>query len=483
MDGSDIVPPVVMESSVGEITMMDDEDDDEVTMVTGLVKELEVEIGMVEELLGRIEDEIEDTLAEESESEEVLLLLLLRVLFRVSLRVLLMLRRLVARLLRDVVLEDEVVKLLVEEILELVVDELPRLLVDELVLLADDALLVFAVEELELGVEGVAVVLPLELEVLEVEEVTLSVLGEAVSVLEDEELVVVSASVDEDEVDEDVVRIEVVEESVEVEVEEVEELVEMILIVGMVEDVEDVDEVEDDESECTKQVERHKFAIDTAIASGVKHIFYGSLGFAGSAKSRKSVAHVMKAHLDTERYLRDCRKEHPGFDYTIVREGLYTESYPLYTSFFDPARPVNEIKIPHDGGGPGIAWVKREELGEATAELISRYVADPDGFPYCHETILFSGIKTLTLSETVGILSEIAKVPVAIKQVSDDQFASQAQVIPNFTYHGIDYSKPWASSFEAFRRSEAAAASPLLSELLGREPEDFKTTVINSCKY
>ncbi|KAK1691271.1 NmrA family protein [Colletotrichum godetiae] len=228
---------------------------------------------------------------------------------------------------------------------------------------------------------------------------------------------------------------------------------------------------------------RHKFAIDTAIASGVKHIFYGSLGFAGSAKSRKSVAHVMKAHLDTERYLRDCRKEHPGFDYTIVREGLYTESYPLYTSFFDPARPVNEIKIPHDGGGPGIAWVKREELGEATAELISRYVADPDGFPYCHETILFSGIKTLTLSETVGILSEIAKVPVAIKQVSDDQFASQAQVIPNFTYHGIDYSKPWASSFEAFRRSEAAAASPLLSELLGREPEDFKTTVINSCKY
>ncbi|KAK1721551.1 NmrA family protein [Colletotrichum lupini] len=234
--------------------------------------------------------------------------------------------------------------------------------------------------------------------------------------------------------------------------------------------------------EVEHRFERHKFAIDTAIASGVKHIFYGSLGFAGSAKNQESVAHVMKAHLITEGYLRACRKEHPGFDFTIVREGLYTESYPLYTSFFDPARPVNEIKIPHDGAGPGIAWVKREELGEATAELISRYVTTPDGFPYRQQTILFSGTKTLTLSETVSILSEIAKVPVQIKQVSDDEFASQAHVIPNFTYRGVDYSKPWASAFEAFRRGEAAAASPLLSELLGREPEGFKTTVMNSLK-
>ncbi|KAK1722389.1 NmrA family protein [Colletotrichum acutatum] len=229
-------------------------------------------------------------------------------------------------------------------------------------------------------------------------------------------------------------------------------------------------------------VERHKFAVDTAIASGVKHIFYGSLGFAGNAQNQESVAHVMKAHLLTERYLHACGKEHPGFDYTIVREGLYTESYPLYTSFFDPARSVNEIKIPHDGAGPGIAWVKREELGEATAELISRYVTEPDSFPYRQQTILFSGTKTLTLSETVDILSEVAKVPVQIKQVSDDEFASQAQVILNFTYRGVDYSKPWASAFEAFRRGEAAAASPLLSELLGREPEDFKTTLMNSLK-
>lgn len=124
--------------------------------------------------------------------------------------------------------------------------------------------------------------------------------------------------------------------------------------------------------------------------------------------------------------------------------------------------------------------MKREELGEGTAELILRYVRDPQGFAYRSKTVLLSGDKSLTVSETVKILSEIANVPVTIKQVSDDEFATQPQVPSNFTYRGVDYSKAWASSFEAFRRGEAASASPLLSELLGREPEEFETTVRKS---
>lgn len=71
----------------------------------------------------------------------------------------------------------------------------------------------------------------------------------------------------------------------------------------------------------TKYLKRHKLAIDAAIASGVEYIFYGSLGFAGSESNKETVAHVMKPHLDTERYLEDCRKSHPGFDFTIIREG------------------------------------------------------------------------------------------------------------------------------------------------------------------
>lgn len=193
-----------------------------------------------------------------------------------------------------------------------------------------------------------------------------------------------------------------------------------------------------------------------------------------------SVAHVMQAHLDTERYLDECTHQHKGFGYTVIREGLYSESYPLYTAFFDPKHPVDEIIIPHDGSGPGIAWVKREELGEGTAELLKRFVKDPANFEYKNKKVLLSGSKTLTLEETVAILGRIAKHPVRIRQVSVDEYAKQPQLAPNFTYHGVDHSKVWATTFEAFRRGESAFVSPLLGELLGREPEDFETTISRS---
>jgi hypothetical protein len=212
----------------------------------------------------------------------------------------------------------------------------------------------------------------------------------------------------------------------------------------------------------------------------VKYIFYGSLGYGGKPDSNESVAHVMQAHLDTERYLDECTRQHTGFGYTVIREGLYSESYPLYTAFFDPKHPVDEIKIPHDGSGPGIAWVKREELGEGTAELLRRFVKDQARFEYKNQKVLLSGAKTLTLGETVVILGKIANRPVHIRPVTVDEFAEQPQVASKFIYHGVDHSKVWTTTFKAFSRGEAAFVSPLLGELLGREPEDFETTISKS---
>jgi uncharacterized protein YbjT (DUF2867 family) len=65
-----------------------------------------------------------------------------------------------------------------------------------------------------------------------------------------------------------------------------------------------------------ERVDAHKNAIDAAKQVGVKHLYYTSLGFSGD-----SVTNVMKAHMDTEAYLKES-----GMDYTIIREGLYTES-------------------------------------------------------------------------------------------------------------------------------------------------------------
>ena len=76
-----------------------------------------------------------------------------------------------------------------------------------------------------------------------------------------------------------------------------------------------------------------------------------------------SQAAVMQAHLATEKYLKES-----GLTYTIIREGIYSESWPLYFGYWKPGRPGNEVLIPHGDGR--VAWVCRDDLGEGTARLM-----------------------------------------------------------------------------------------------------------------
>lgn len=91
--------------------------------------------------------------------------------------------------------------------------------------------------------------------------------------------------------------------------------------------------------------EKHHFAaIDAARKAGVKHVVYTSLAF-GSA----SEAGVMRAHSRTERYLRELEME-GVMDVTIIREGLYNSSWPLYLGYFDVGRDErDEIVVAGDG--------------------------------------------------------------------------------------------------------------------------------------
>lgn len=223
-------------------------------------------------------------------------------------------------------------------------------------------------------------------------------------------------------------------------------------------------------------VQVHKLAINAAIKSGVKHIFYSSLAFAGNLE-KKTVAHVMKDHLVTESYLEELASKNPDLTYTSVREGIYTESFPQYTSLFDPKNPIDEIKIPHDGSGPGVAWVKRDELGEASAKLLLQHAANPSSFPHTNKTILLSGPKLLTMGEVVETLGRIINKPLRISEVSVDEYAAQPQIAAGQTYGAASFVREWATAWDAIRRGECAVTSPLLGELLGREPEDYEKTL------
>lgn len=199
---------------------------------------------------------------------------------------------------------------------------------------------------------------------------------------------------------------------------------------------------------------------------------YTSLAFGGDLEE-SSVANVMGAHLQTERFL----SELPGkFTYTAIREGLYSESSPLYTAWLGSADPSNEVTIPHDGSGPGVAWAKQDELGEATAKLVVSYAKNPEAFPYLNRVMLLSGPREVSLKETVDAMGRAIGKPVRIRQVSVDEYVSRLSSFEGRNKY-VDLARDWATVWEAIRRGEAAVVTPVLGELLGREPEDFETTV------
>ncbi|GAA5860884.1 hypothetical protein JCM1840_001996 [Sporobolomyces johnsonii] len=232
----------------------------------------------------------------------------------------------------------------------------------------------------------------------------------------------------------------------------------------------------------THRFEAHKRAIESARHSGVRHIFYTSLAFAGPSDSTSSVAQVMQAHLRTEAYLRDVHAQDPSFTYTVIREGLYSESTPIYTAFWLYAKPTNKICIPHDGKGPGVAWVKRDELGEATAKLLRQAHDHPEAFEYKNKVMILTGSREWSLDETAQVLGKAVGMPVEIEQVSIDEYAAQPQVQAGLTYGAVQWATKWATAFRAIRDGATATVTDDLRKILGREPEDFETTAMSLAK-
>lgn len=186
----------------------------------------------------------------------------------------------------------------------------------------------------------------------------------------------------------------------------------------------------------------------------------------------------MQAHLDTEKYLALLANEDSSFSYTSIREGLYSESFPIYTAFFNiKSTSTSEILIPHDGQAPGLAWAKLDELGEASALLLARFYAAPDHFSDKNRVLLLSGPREWSLNETVQALSRIVEREVSIRQVSVDEYAAQPSVESGLTINGNKMAKQWATAYDAIRKGETKVVSSLLRDILGREPEDFETTI------
>lgn len=194
----------------------------------------------------------------------------------------------------------------------------------------------------------------------------------------------------------------------------------------------------------------HIATIKAAVEAGVKHVFYTSLAFGSASK-----AGVMRAHLRTEEYLHQLEKDR-NIKITIMREGLYNESWPLYLGYYNlQSDDRKEIVLAGDGK---INWTAIKDLGLATALVLADQTGRFEG-----KTFYLSRKEgALTLKEIAGLVGEVKGKEVRVKVVGREEY------VEHYVQGGRE--KPdvewWSSSYAALEEGECEIDDGTLEELL-----------------
>ncbi|MCJ1290334.1 hypothetical protein MMC34_001870 [Xylographa carneopallida] len=230
------------------------------------------------------------------------------------------------------------------------------------------------------------------------------------------------------------------------------------------------------------RVTTHKNAIDAALRAGVSHIVYTSLAFAGDSR-----AAVMQAHLEMEAYLKRTCAALEGVRYTIVREGIYCESWALYLGFFDPGKAVGKgerrvVSVP-EGADRGVAWVGRDELGEGTARILLRKEEFAD------QTVLLSGGAAVSIKEVAGIISGVmgwgGKEAVGVEELGKERWLDAMVEMKTGKKEDEEtraFMEKWYTTYPAIGKGELDVVDPLLEMLLGRKLESMEESLRRQLK-
>ena len=203
--------------------------------------------------------------------------------------------------------------------------------------------------------------------------------------------------------------------------------------------------------------EKHHFAaIEAARQAGISHVYYTSLAFGSNSK-----AGVMVAHNRTEDYLRNLR----GIGYTIIREGLYHQSWPLYFGHYQvPDDDRAEVIIPGDGQ---ISWTPIEDMGLGTALVVADNPKNYDG-----KMFYLSSNTTRSIQDIANIVSEARGRNVRLKIVSKEEHVDYY-----VNERGMDegFVKWWASTYHAVEHGECDIKDDTLEKLMAGRDKKIET--------
>ena len=203
----------------------------------------------------------------------------------------------------------------------------------------------------------------------------------------------------------------------------------------------------------------HFKALQAARDARVKHIYYTSLAFAKPSKSR-----VMKAHERTEEWLK------VGTRYTILREGLYNESWPLYLGHYKVGDD-ERTEVPVAGNGK-ISWTSIADLGLANALILAAPSDEWKG-----KIVYLSQSRMHSLYEVAEMVSKAKGKEVKLKIVPREEHEKYY-----VEERGMDepYVKWWSKSYDAVKAGECDIRDPTLEKLLeskGVHPKPMEETI------
>jgi uncharacterized protein YbjT (DUF2867 family) len=209
----------------------------------------------------------------------------------------------------------------------------------------------------------------------------------------------------------------------------------------------------------------HRVAIDAALKVGVKHIYYTSLGFANPSK-----AGVMRAHIRTEKYLKDLEKEQKA-KVTIIREGLYNESWPLYFGYYFGLKEEKRKEVVVAGDGP-VSWTSISDMAYGTAKVLAAPSDEWSG-----KTFYLSQKKTWTLQDIAHVVSKVKGEEIKLKVVSRKEYEDYYVKEKGTDRSSVEW---WSSSYDALKDGECAIDDPTLEIMLkeaGRSPKPLEETI------
>jgi uncharacterized protein YbjT (DUF2867 family) len=213
--------------------------------------------------------------------------------------------------------------------------------------------------------------------------------------------------------------------------------------------------------------EDHFKALEAAKKVGVKHVYYSSLAFATPSKSR-----VMKAHERTEEWLRNS-----GMRFTIIREGLYNESWPLYFGHYKVPPEEDERSEVLVAGDSKISWTSIQDLGLTTAVVLA---ASSD--EWAGKTFYLAHEKAHTLAKVAEMVSKAKGREVKLKVVSREEH--ERYYIQERGMGGAMV-KWWSKTYDALRENECEIHDPTLDTLMAKRgfmPKAMDETVAEMLK-